>query len=306
MTQYPALDRLAASQQNVVSLNQCRMLGLTERQIESAIGTGTMIRVRPTVYRWCGAKPSWRMMSMAAVLAAGERAVLSHRSAGAVWGLVSEHEVSVLEITDSKQRRLCGVTAHRHALYTDEQTKRWGIPVTTIERTLLDLAELCTEAEIGRLIDEALRRRLTTTALLTAALDRHAGPGRRRIRTMRLALADRGGDYDPGSNDWEKRMDQLWDEWCLPAAKRQHKVRLKHRAYVIDRAIVDLKIGVEWNGRGAHGSRSAFDYDSDRRADLIQAGWMMLDFTSNTRPERIIKTVLAACDERQRLLLLSA
>ena len=101
-------------------------------------------------------------------------------------------------------------------------------------------------------------------------------------------------------------MDRLWDELGLPTAVRQHKVRLKRRTYVIDRAIVDLKIAVEWNGRGSHGTRSAFDYDSDRRADLVQAGWMILDFTTNSSPQRIVRTVQAACAERTKLLLLSA
>ena len=232
--------------------------------------------------------------------------MLSHRSAGALWGLVKEGDLSIIELTHPLARRLSGVRAHRHCLVDTDCTVRFGIPVTTIERTILDLAESSDKFEVGRLIDDALRRGLTSTKKLAAELRGHTGPGRRRTAAMRAALADRGEGYDPGANDWELRMDRLWDDWGLPEARRQHKVRLKHRTYVIDRAIVDLKIAVEWNGRGSHGTRHAFDYDSDRRADLVQAGWMMLDFTTNTRPQRILKTVLTACEERRRLLLLSA
>lgn len=258
------------------------------------------------MYRWCGAAPSWRMMAMAAVLAAGDGAVLSHRSAAGLWSLVAEKDLEFLEITDSKQHRLPGVRAHRHSLTVHERTTRFGIPVTTVERTLLDLAESTPTQQLGRFIDDALRRHLTTISKLSATLELHAGPGRRRIATMRAALAERGVGYDPGANDWEQRMDRLWEDLGLPKAERQHKVRLKHRTYVIDRAIVDLKIGVEWNGRGTHGTRSAFDYDSDRRAVLVQGGWMMLDFTINTTAEQVVKTVLAACEQRRKLLLLSA
>jgi very-short-patch-repair endonuclease len=93
----------------------------------------------------------------------------------------------------------------------------------------------------------------------------------------------------------------LWDQFGLPAAERQQKVRTRWRTYVIDRAIVELKIGVEWNGRDSHGTRSGFDYDSDRRADLVAAGWLMLDFTSNSSPARIRRTIIKAVEDRQAL-----
>jgi very-short-patch-repair endonuclease len=75
---------------------------------------------------------------------------------------------------------------------------------------------------------------------------------------------------------------------------------------VIDRAIPELRIGVEWNGRQTHGSRSGFDYDSDRRADLIAAGWLIVDFTANSSAARIARTIRKACEDRRKLLLLSA
>ena len=306
MSPYPTLDHLAAAQQQLVTLAQCVDGGLTKGQIRHAIETGLMVKVRRRVYRWCGARPSWRMMAMAAVLEAGAGAVLSHRSAAILWGFLPEHEEGDIEITHSKARRLPAVRGHRHVLTKAERTQRDGIPVTTAERTLLDLAESCSRRELGRHVDSALRRRLTTVAELASAYRAHTGPGRRRTTVMRDALAERGIGYDPGANDWELRMDQLWDELGLPEAKRQHKVRTKWRTYVIDRAIVDLKIGVEWNGRATHGSRSAFDYDSDRRADLVEAGWLMLDFTSNSSSARIKRTIVKACEDRQRALALSA
>ena len=306
MSPYPELDRLAAKQQQVVTLGQCRRQGLNADHIQYAIKTGLMVRVRGAVYRWCGAKPNWKMMAMSAVLASGDPAVLSHRSAAALWGLIEEHDVDSIEITHPKARRLAGVTAHRHSLERSERDVRFGIPVTNIERTLLDVAESLDKIQIGRLIDDALRRRLTTTKRLAAALAKRSGPGRRRTSTMRAALADRGEGYNPGANDWEQRMDRMWEEMGLPEAERQYKVRLKHRTYVLDRAIVALKIGAEWNGRGTHGTRSDFDYDSQRRADLVQDGWIMLDFTTNTSPEQVVRTVLAACEQRRKLLLLSA
>jgi very-short-patch-repair endonuclease len=308
MSDYPELDRLAQRQQHLVTKAQCAEKGIKGRHVYYAARIGMLHLIRPGIYRWCGAKPSWKMMAMAAVLAAGDGAVLSHRSAAMLWGLLPEHDerVAPLHLTAGRQVRLVGVQSHRHALTDTEKTAWAGIPVTTIERTLLDLAESCDSTHLGRLIDDALRRRLTTTTKVAAAVETHAGPGRRPTKAIRAALADRGGCYDPGANDWEQRCDRMWDERGLPASARQYRVRTRRRTYVLDRAIVELKIGIEWNGRRWHGTRSAFDYDSDRRADLVEAGWLILDFTSNSSPARIARTVRKACADREKLLLLSA
>lgn len=311
-TVYPQLDRLARRQHGVVSLDQCRAHGMTWDQVKWRIRTGAMVPVRPQVYRWCGAVPSWRMMATAAVLVAGGDAALSHRSAAVLWGLLpasppdrgfdSSHTLR-LDITAPRSVRLSGVAGHRKALARHERTIRYGIAVTTAERTLVDLAGSCDADELGRLIDEALRRRLTTLTKLEVALRAHAGGGRRRTRPLRDALAERGARYTPGDNPGELAMDRLWDSLDLPPAVRQYRVRVGNRTYVLDRAIVELKIGIEWNGRDQHGLWSRFHQDSDRRNDLVAHGWLILDFTMKTDPRRIERTVRAAVEQRRLLLL---
>jgi very-short-patch-repair endonuclease len=97
-------------------------------------------------------------------------------------------------------------------------------------------------------------------------------------------------------------MDRLWEQLGLPRAERQYRVRVGRRTYRVDRAIVALKIAVEWNGFDPHGFRSNFDNDSDRRAALAAAGWHCLDFTSRSRPDVICRAVEALVAERRRLL----
>jgi hypothetical protein len=97
-------------------------------------------------------------------------------------------------------------------------------------------------------------------------------------------------------------MDRVWDELGLPVSERQYRIRIGRRTYRPDRAIVDLKIAVEWTGFDPHGRRGNLDRDSDRRAALAAAGWYPLDFTSRSRPEVICRTVLAVVDERRRLM----
>lgn len=119
---------------------------------------------------------------------------------------------------------------------------------------------------------------------------------------MAQVLADRGAGeagYDPGANEWEQEMDRMWDQMGLPPARRQYRIRAGSRSYIVDRAILELKIAVEWNGRAWHGSRSAFERDSNRRADLVQAGWLVIDFTPRSGWVRICRTVGRACQERR-------
>jgi very-short-patch-repair endonuclease len=179
-----------------------------------------------------------------------------------------------------------------------ETTTRGRIPVTTVERTLMDLASSLDAVELGALCDAAQRRGILHYNRLVTVVRGHAGAGRRRLAPIHEVLADRVPGYDPAANDWERDMDRSWDRMGLPAAVKQHRIRIGHRIFIIDRAIVDLKIAVEWNGFEHHGSRTAFDRDSDRRALLAAAGWFPLDFTSRSNPDLICRSVLAVVQQR--------
>ncbi len=303
MSKYTEIDVRAGKQLGLITRRQLVDLGYTRRQIDHLTWSGHLVPVRRGVSRLCGTMPNWQMSAMAAVLAAGEGAVLSHRSAGVLWDMLDQHaEDGPFEITAPGMGRLDGVSAHRAAMDSKEMTKRFGIPVTTAERTLLDLAGCVEAEELGRLCDEALRRRILSIGRLRAVVDAHPAPGRRKLKPIVAVLGDRIPGYDPGANAWELRMDHLWDEMGLPAAERQYRVSIGRRTYRLDRAIVDLKIAVEWNGFDPHGRRGHLDRDSDRRAALAAVGWYPLDFTSRSRPETICRTVLAVVDERRRML----
>lgn len=293
-------DRLGRRQYGLVTASQLYRLGCTRRQIAELVRSGRLVKARSGVYRLCGAVPSWRSSALAAVLAAGHGVVLSHRSAGALWGLLDHNrESGPIEVTSPRQHQLAGVRAHRQRLAASETSRRFGIPVTTAERTLLDLAQSCTAEQLSKMCDEALRREIITVGRLYAVVEAHRGRGRRRLAPIHKVLADRIPGYNPNANDWEQRMDRLWDRLGLPPAERQYRIRAGGRSYKADRAIVAEKIVIEWIGYDPHGYRSNFDHDSDRHADLAAAGWLVLSFTSNSRPERIVRTVRAVVEQRR-------
>jgi hypothetical protein len=292
----------AARQYGLITYAQLLVLGMTRGMLRLRVEDGRLRLVRRGVYAIGGAPSSWPQTVLAAVLAAGSDAVASHVTAGRLWGLKhcdSPPGSSRIHVTAPVQLRIDGVSSHRRSSSRGERRSRLGIPVTSPEQTIVDLAGTMTRTELGQCVDDALRRDLIRLARLRRAVLAAAGPGRRPSKLLREVLSDRIPGYDPGDSDWEREMDRRWDAWGLPPAIRQYGVRANGRTYRLDRAIPDLKVGVEWNGFESHGTRSGFDRDSDRRADLTAAGWHMVDFTSRSSQDRICRAVLAVVAERR-------
>jgi hypothetical protein len=289
----------ARSQHGLITFEQLVQVGITLGQLRRLVRIGALIGVRRGVYRLSGAPTSWAQCVLAAVLAAGSGAVASHTTAGVLWDLSPiRHSQDVIHITAPRQVRLDGVCAHFRTLGTREQRTRNGIRVTSVERTIFDLAGIVDVTTLGKCVDDGLRRDLMRLDRLRDLVDRQKGAGRRPLLAIRQVLADRIEGYDAGGSDWERDMDRLWDNLGLPPATRQYRVTVNGRRYILDRALPELKIGIEWNGFTTHGTRSAFDYDSDRRADLTAAGWHVLDFTSRSDPRRLVAAVRGAIQTR--------
>jgi hypothetical protein len=289
---------IAARQHGLITLDQLLGEGVTPAQLRRQIRTGGLVRVRRGVYRLNGVPVTWAQGVLAAVLASGIGAVASHATAGELWALKAVRRDGSVHITSRRQVRLEGVRSHVLTLGADDQRTCHGIGVTSVERTLFDLAATLGVSELGQCVDDALRRRLMSLERLRQLVEQCPQGGRRRVIPVRVLLADRSDGYDPGGSDWERSMDRQWDKLGLPPAVRQHPVTVNGHRFVLDRALPDLKIGVEWNGFATHGTRSAFDYDSDRRADLTAAGWHMVDFTSRSDLARVVAAVRGAIDSR--------
>lgn len=141
---------------------------------------------------------------MAAVLACGSDGVLSHRSAAAAWGLRPAWRGDI-DVTAPIQRGrgLRGIDHHRCRLGADDVTVRDGIPITTVARTLLDLAEVVDERALRRAIDEAIRHDRFDLRAIDATLDRAQGrrgqgPLNRVLDDLDSARPARAGSWRPG------------------------------------------------------------------------------------------------------------
>ncbi|MDQ1394448.1 MAG: hypothetical protein QOF30_3425 [Acidimicrobiaceae bacterium] len=295
------LDRTANRQLGLVTTGQLRHLGLSQRQIEWQAAKGSIIRIRHLVYRTAGAPIRWEQAVLAAVLGARATAVASHATAAAIWQLRhSDRHSAGIHLTADRWVQLNGVTSHVGRITPGECTEHGGIPVTTPERTIMDLASTLTVRQLGECIDDAMRRGLVQLQRLRQLVERAAASkhGRRLLAPLHKVLADRITGYRPDDSDFEKRMNAEWERLQLPPAKRQFRVRCANKTYRLDVAIPDNKIGIEWESLEHHGTRSGIDNDSNRRADLAAEGWVIQSFTWNTSPERIARAVFRLWKDR--------
>jgi len=122
------------------------------------------------------------------VLSCSSGDALSRRSASALWQLSSDDGAETDVTTARRGHRRPGIRTHFAQLPTDEITSRKGIPVTTVARTLLDLAAVLSRREVERAMHEAEVRRLWDVTGLHALIERY--PARRGTRTLRAIIAD--------------------------------------------------------------------------------------------------------------------
>ncbi len=158
--------------------------GISAKEIERRLVRGALIRVHPGVYRVGHTAPSVEARYLAAVLACGEGAVLSGQAAGWLWGLL-KGAAPAPEVTAPTERRVKGITTTRARRAKRETTKCRAIPVTTVARTLVDLAAVLDAAQLARACHEAGVRHHTTPRQVEAILARRRNtPGAGRLRAV--------------------------------------------------------------------------------------------------------------------------
>jgi predicted transcriptional regulator of viral defense system len=192
-----AIARVAERQHGVIARRQLASLGAGRGAIDHRVWFGRLRPINRGVYgvghRALSREGRW----MAAVLAAGPDAVLSHRSAAALWGLRPTARARVEVTTGRVLARTSGHSLHRAVLGADEITTTDGIPTTTVPRTLLDLAAVLRPGALERAIEQAEVLRLADALPLDELFARH--PGARGTKALRriLAITDLGATASP-------------------------------------------------------------------------------------------------------------
>ena len=210
-----AIAALAGRQHGVASRRQLLELGLGRRAIGHRIERGRLHAVHRGVYAVGHRVLSPRGAWMAAVLAVGDDAVLSHRSAAALWGIRPFTGTRVDVSADRHLRSRAGLRFHAVRLAPDEVTTRDAIPVTTPPRTLLDLAAVVPAHQLERAMNEAERQHLADLLSLDAVLRRHAGANGTRALRRALERVQPGG-LAVTRSDLEARFLTFLDARTIP------------------------------------------------------------------------------------------
>lgn len=287
---------LARTQLGLVSRDQLQGIGVTDRMVHARLRSGAWSRLRTGVYVVGAVPSSWEQAVLGACLAAGPDAAASHRTSARLAGLVTRSGRIEILIDSHRRVRLRGVTVHRSILVPELDVTRHGpIPVTTLERTLVDLAPHNGVAVMGRWIDQGLREQALDLTALATCCNRLTVNGRPAPTSTMTALALRSPGHDPGRSALESRAIAALAERGLPEPTRQHWVRRPggDDAY-IDLAYPSLRLAIELDGWETHGLRAAFEPDRIRANDLVLLGWTVLRFTWSMSDQYLCETVAAA------------
>lgn len=275
-------DRVAARQLGLLTRGQASQAGLTRDQILRRLASGRWLRLAPGVYRVNGAPPTWQHDVLAACLAGGLDAVASHLTAAALWGLAEPPAVPHITVPKGRSGRSGLATVHWAALAGRDVTRIGPVPVTRVERTLLDCATVLAQPVLENVVDDAIVRELAAPAAIRAAMERAARrPGRPGTRALTAALAVWDHRIWPGSPAEARLLRQI-SEWGLTAPERQHKVKDDGGVVV---ARVDLawpvdRVGLEYDSDRWHTPRR-WASDESRHAELARLGWQIRHVDNN-------------------------
>jgi hypothetical protein len=252
-----SVDRLiaeiASSPHGVVTRKRLLRKGVSPEQIRARLQRGSLSQEHPGIYRVGHRAPSVEARYLAAVLACGDGAILIARPAGFLWGVIKGTPPRP-DVVALVKRRIQGVATHRvRRIHAEDATKCRGVPVTTVARTLVDLAGVLPEQLLARACHEAEVRHQTTPDQVEAVLARlPTRPGARILRGILhgeihvtlsrlegafLALLRREGLPLPETNRPAsgRRVDCRWPEFRLTVELDSYRYHRSRHAWEADR-----------------------------------------------------------------------
>jgi very-short-patch-repair endonuclease len=261
---------IAGAQRGLVTRGQLAALGFSAKAIEHRVQTGWLHHIHRGVFAVGSPVLQPLGAETAALLYAGDDAVLSHESAAAVWGLATHPSFIVITMIGRHARRQPGLRIHEvKALDLRDVSIHHGLPVTSPARTLIDCAA---RGGIDDLLNEARVRKLVTDDALEAAMSRC--PGRAGIARLRARLAaEQGPAFDRSRA--ERILRRMVEQGGLPWPRLNTYVL----GFEVDAYWPEHRVILEVDGHDAHGHWAAFQRDRRRDQILTAAGYTVIRVT---------------------------
>jgi hypothetical protein len=275
------------------------LLGYSQSAVVRAATGGRLHRVYRGVYAVGHTDLSLQAQCLAAVLACGPRALLSHHSAAWLWGIARWSPAPFAVTTPIPRRARPPIELHRsRVLALEDRARVEGIPVTAVPRTILDVSPTVRLDRLQRLLERAEELQLFDLHEVEALLARTAGhPGSGRLRRA-LAL------YRPAPfsrSELERRFIHLTQEAGLP----RPVTGFNEAGYELDVYWPEVRFAVELDTYETHGTHGAFELDRLRQEDLKLAGIEMTRVTGRRldhEPDRVIERVARLLEQRRTQL----
>jgi len=256
--------------------------------------TGRLSAIHREVYAVGHSRVSRNGRWLGAVLAYGDSALLSHQTAAAFWGLVKPRSAPIdvsAPVGRQGLRRREGIWIHRGKLHLEDRDERAGIPVTTVARTLFDLAEVVDFRRLEQAWEEADRLKLLRPGEVAGVCER--GYGRRALRPTRRLLAEARAVTRTRS-PLEDRFQNFSRYFKLPS----HSTNVEVLGKEVDVLWPAAKLIVELDSWAFHSHRAAFQRDRARDTKLLVAGYRTVRVTH----DRLDQEATALATEIRELL----
>lgn len=269
------LAGLGARQHGVVARQQLLALGFGDEAIKLRLDAGRLHRVHGAVFALGHSCIDETGRRWAAVLAYGKGASLSHRSAAVLWGLIRRRP-GTTDVTAGTGRqgidRRAGIFVHRGKLNPQDRTVRAGLPVTTVARTLFDLAEFVTFKRLESAWEEADRLNLLQLNAVEQVCERSYG--RRALKPIRHLLAEARAPQITRSP-----LEDVFATFCREHGLPTPSFNTTVLGFEVDALWPKQRLAAELDSWEFHRDRAAFERDRARDAALQVAGYRTIRIT---------------------------
>ena len=281
----PPIVELASGQDGVVSIADLRSVGLSDRQLRRRIDAGWLVAIAPRVYRIAGSPDTHRQQLRTGLLSLGERSWVSYEAAAALHGLDRSNDTVEFTIVRGRHPACLAWPVHTTAFMapTDVVTVD-GLRVMSATRTIIDLAHSrAHRSRVEAALDSAVRLGLSHPVVLAERLATVRGSGRWGCRLIDRILPDAGG-HSP----LERSFLRIVREAGLPRPTTQAVQRSATGEHVarVDFLFAAHRLVVEVTGRLGHVSDAERARDAQRRNELQDLGFTVIEYTSTWMRDR--------------------
>jgi hypothetical protein len=300
------LAALAARQRGLLHHDQITSAGLSDDKIWRRTTSDRWRAERRNVIAINGAPPTFEQVVAAATMSRGGDVLAAGTTGARLWAMPGDHDlpgIQLLTVIPAKARGNGIVTRRTKLLVPADRAVLRGIPVTSFARTLVDLTGRndLTDRQLGWILDDGLRRRVTSLEAVRHTVTRlPGGPGRRPSRIVAL-LEARGVAFQPGASQPESRVAGWLETAGLPTPALDVEVLAGGVTWELDGAYLQARVCWDYHSELIHagdGSISTFHKDARKALALKNAGWDYSWFTSRSTEAEVVETIGLALRRR--------